>query len=93
MLQLISLLRTYISQLQQQLALKGVAGAPIVLGVATSTATSTEPAETPKKRRGGGGGGGRGSSSQNATGGNGGKGRVVITYPKPVNQFRAASLS
>lgn len=57
MLQLISLLRTYISQLQQQLALKGVTGAPIVLGVATSTATSTEQAETPKKRRGGGGGG------------------------------------
>lgn len=61
MLQLISLLRTYIAQLQQQLALKGVTGAPIVLGVAISTATSTEQAETPKKRRGGGGGGGGGS--------------------------------
>ncbi len=64
MLQLISLLRTYITQLQQQLALKGVTGAPLVLGV--STATSTEQSETPKKRRGGGGGGGGSSSSRAA---------------------------
>ncbi len=62
MLQLISLLRTYIAQLQQQLVLKGVTGASIVLGVSTSTASSTEQAETPKKRRGGGGGGGSSSS-------------------------------
>lgn len=66
MLQLISLLRTYIAQLQQQLALKGITGAPLVLGVSTSTATSTEQAEAPKKRRSGGGGGGS-SSSRAAT--------------------------
>lgn len=40
----------------------------------------------------GGGGGGRvNRQNANARGGAGGSGKIIITYPKPVNQFRAAS--
>jgi hypothetical protein len=41
---------------------------------------------------GGGGGGGRiNRQNSNAQGGAGGQGKIIITFPKPVNQFRAAT--
>jgi hypothetical protein len=40
---------------------------------------------------GGGGGGGRDNDNNNRTGGAGGSGKIIITFPKPVNQFRAAT--
>ncbi len=40
---------------------------------------------------GGGGSGGASNSSTDRRGGTGGSGRIIITYPRPVNQFRAAT--
>ena len=55
----------------------------------SSSPTEGNPGQAP-----GGGGSGARVFSQNNTnrfGGAGGSGRIVITYPKPVNQFRAAT--
>ncbi|MCH6199884.1 T9SS type A sorting domain-containing protein [Aquiflexum sp. LQ15W] len=57
-------------------------------GTARSTAGNGNPGSAP----GGGGGGGRDNdSSGSRSGGSGGSGRLIITYPQPVNQFRAAT--
>lgn len=56
-------------------------------GAARTSRGNGNPGNSP----GGGGGGGRDDDSNDRIGGAGGSGKIIITYPKPVNQFRAAS--
>ena len=56
-------------------------------GAARTTAGDGVDGDPP----GGGGSGGASTTSTDRTGGAGGSGKIIITYPKPVNQFRAAS--
>lgn len=56
-------------------------------GAARTSRGNGNPGNSP----GGGGGGGRDDDRDDRIGGAGGSGKIIITYPKPVNQFRAAS--
>ncbi|MCH6232820.1 MBG domain-containing protein [Cognataquiflexum rubidum] len=56
-------------------------------GAARTTAGTGNSGSAP----GGGGGGGRDDDNNNRSGGAGGLGKINITYPQPVNQFRAAT--